>query len=100
MLVPLPHFRFRFCQNAVILLLAIPPTYLEAAAVANRFRFRFQNLASKAASSHTLDHSYFYSGNFSSSIIFRKKSEALQREHSIRLDAMAWLFGLFGLFAL
>ena len=39
--------RFRFRQNVVVLLVAIPPTYLEAADVANRFRFRFQNPGSK-----------------------------------------------------
>ena len=39
----LPRFRFRFHENVVIFLVAIPPTYLEAADSANRFRFRFQN---------------------------------------------------------
>ena len=43
--LPLPRFRFRFHQNVVILLVAIPPTYLEAADKSNRFRFRFQNTA-------------------------------------------------------
>ena len=42
-LPPLPLPRFRFHQNVVILLVAIPPTYLEAADKNNRFRFRFQN---------------------------------------------------------
>ena len=41
--LPLLRFRFRFHQNVVILLVAIPPTYLEAADKNNRFRFRFQN---------------------------------------------------------
>ena len=41
--LPLPRFRFCFLQNVVILLVAIPPTYLEAADQTNRFRFRFQN---------------------------------------------------------
>ena len=39
------RFRFRFHQNVVILLVAIPPTYLEAADKTNRFRFRFLNPA-------------------------------------------------------
>ena len=43
--LPLPRFLFRFHQNEIILLVAIPPTYLEAAGTANRFRFRFQNTA-------------------------------------------------------
>ena len=42
---PLLRFRFRFHQNVVILLVAIPPTHLEAAEKNNRFRFRFQNPA-------------------------------------------------------
>ena len=42
-LPPLPHPRFRFHQNVVILLVAIPPTYLEAAASAIRFRFQNPN---------------------------------------------------------
>ena len=42
------RFRFRFHQDVVILLVIIPPTYLKAAATANRFRFRFQNPAGKA----------------------------------------------------
>ena len=46
-LLRLPRFGFRFHQNAVILLVAIPPTNLEAADTANRFRFRFQNPAAK-----------------------------------------------------
>ena len=33
----------RFHKNVVVLLVAIPPTYFEAAVTANRFRFRFQN---------------------------------------------------------
>ena len=41
--LPLPRFRFRFHQNVLILLVAIPPTYLEAADKTNRLRFRFQN---------------------------------------------------------
>ena len=41
--LPLPRFRFRFYQNVVILLVAIPPTYLGAADKTNGFRFRFQN---------------------------------------------------------
>ena len=51
-LVPLPphplprlrfRFRFRFHKNVVILLVAIPPTNVEAADSADRFRFRFSN---------------------------------------------------------
>ena len=45
-MLPLPRFCFRFHQNIVILLVAIPPTYLEAADKNNRFRFRFQNTGS------------------------------------------------------
>ena len=40
---PLPLPRFRFRQDVVILLVAIPPTYLEAVDIANHLRFRFQN---------------------------------------------------------
>ena len=47
--------RFHFRQNVVILLLAIPSTYLEAAATANRFRFRFQN---PAVEGHSLTREY------------------------------------------
>ena len=42
LLLPLPLPRFRFPQNAVILLVAIPPMNLEVADTANRFRFRFR----------------------------------------------------------
>ena len=38
LLPPLPHLRFRF--HVVILLVATPPTYLEAADKNNRFRFQ------------------------------------------------------------
>jgi len=38
--LPLPHFHFRFHQNIVILLVVIPPTYLEAADKTNRFRLQ------------------------------------------------------------
>ena len=41
--LPIPRFRFRFHQNVVILLVAIPPTYFEAADKNNHFRFSFQN---------------------------------------------------------
>ena len=44
---PLPLPRFRFHQNIVNLLVAIPPTYLEATGKNNRFPFRFQNTAPK-----------------------------------------------------
>ena len=36
----LPRFRIHFHQNVVISLVAIPPTYAEAAEPADRFRFR------------------------------------------------------------
>ena len=53
--LPLPHFRFH--HNVVILLVAIPTTYLEAADLANRFHLRFQNpgesASSRARSPHT-----------------------------------------------
>ena len=39
---PLPLPRFRFRQSVIILLVAIPPSYLEAPVSSNRFRFRFQ----------------------------------------------------------
>ena len=38
--LPLPRFHSRFHKNVITLLVAIPPTYLEAVDKNNRFRFQ------------------------------------------------------------
>ena len=55
-LVPLLLPCFCFRQNGVILLVAIPPTYLEAADKNNQFRFHFQNPGRKQLVPSLINH--------------------------------------------